>query len=152
MRGNRRRDTSLELRVRRALHARGLRYRVDFAPLTGLRSRADVVFTRARVAIYLDGCFWHGCPIHATTPASNADYWIPKLRRNRERDTAITAALEAAGWTVMRFWEHEEPALVVDRIVARVADGAPDRAQGGMGGEQSWVRGFPPTPETGPGL
>ena len=120
MRGNRRRDTALELVVRRALHARGLRYRVDYAPLPGLRSRADIVFTRVRVVIYLDGCFWHGCPQHGTTPVANADYWVPKLQRNRERDAATTQTLVDNGWTVLRFWEHEDPGAVVEQIAARV--------------------------------
>lgn len=122
MRRNRGRDTSLELRIRRALHGRGLRYRVDLAPLKGLRSRADIVFTRARVAIYLDGCFWHGCPLHGTIPKSNVAYWVPKLERNRARDREATGALEAAGWTVLRFWEHESERAVVDVIVSRVRD------------------------------
>ena len=86
MRANRRRDTSPELALRRILHARGLRYRVDFAPLpTMRRRRADIVFTRQRLAVFVDGCFWHGCPEHATFPQRNADYWLPKLARNRER-------------------------------------------------------------------
>ncbi|MDT0116592.1 very short patch repair endonuclease [Microbacterium sp. PRF11] len=121
MRSNRPRDTSLELRVRRALHAVGLRYRVDFAPLVGLRSRADIVFTRARVAVYLDGCFWHGCPLHGTTPKTNASYWVPKLERNRARDLEVTAALTEAGWTVMRFWEHEDERAVVHAVRAVVS-------------------------------
>lgn len=124
MRGNRRRDTSLELVVRRALHAAGFRYRVDYPPIAGLRSRADIVFTRLRIAVYLDGCFWHRCPQHGTTPRANADYWVPKLARNQERDAAATKVLTEAGWIVLRFWEHEEPASVVDHIAA-VATSAP---------------------------
>jgi DNA mismatch endonuclease (patch repair protein) len=120
MRGNRRRDTALEMVVRRALHAKGLRYRVDYAPLPGLRSRADIVFARARVAIYLDGCFWHGCPQHGTTPVANAEYWVPKLQRNRERDAATTQTLCDNGWIVLRFWEHEHPSAVVERITSTV--------------------------------
>lgn len=119
MRGNRRRDTKPELAVRRLIHAAGLRYRVDFAPIGG-RSRADIVFTRARVAIYIDGCFWHGCPIHATYPKRNSDYWLPKLERNVERDRETDARLELAGWTVLRFWEHESPEDVAATIAAEV--------------------------------
>jgi DNA mismatch endonuclease (patch repair protein) len=120
MRSNRGRDTSLELRVRRELHQRGLRYRVDIAPLKGLRSRADVVFTRRRIAVYLDGCFWHGCPVHGVIPTAHSDYWQPKLARNMERDRQATHALQDAGWTVLRFWEHEDTASVVEAIRAEV--------------------------------
>jgi DNA mismatch endonuclease (patch repair protein) len=115
MQGNRGRDTSPELTVRRLLHAAGLRYRVDFAPLGG-RRRADIVFTRKRIAVFIDGCFWHGCPIHATRPKANADYWGPKLDRNIERDIETTASLKSAGWTVLRFWEYETSAAVAEAI------------------------------------
>ncbi len=115
MQRNRGRDTSPELAVRRLLHAAGLRYRVDFAPLGG-RRRADIVFTRKRIAVFIDGCFWHGCPIHATRPKANADYWGPKLDRNIERDLETTASLESAGWTVLRFWEHQAPTDVAETI------------------------------------
>lgn len=119
MRANRSRDTKPELAVRRRLHAAGLRYRVDFAPLGG-RQRADIVFTRARVAIYIDGCFWHGCPLHATYPKRNSDYWLPKLRRNIERDREADARLEHAGWRVLRFWEHEPAEDVAATVVAEI--------------------------------
>ena len=115
MQRNRGRDTSPELAVRQLLHAAGLRYRVDFAPLGG-RRRADIVFTRKRIAVYIDGCFWHGCPIHATRPKANADYWGPKLDRNIERDLETTASLELAGWAVLRFWEHQASAAVAEAI------------------------------------
>lgn len=115
MQRNRGRDTSPELAVRRLLHAAGLRYRVDFAPLGG-RRRADIVFTRKRIAVFIDGCFWHGCPIHATRPKANADYWGQKLDRNIERDLETTASLQSAGWTVLRFWEHEAPTDVAETI------------------------------------
>lgn len=121
MRSNRGRDTALELRVRRELHRRGLRYRVDLAPLPGLRSRTDVVFTKRRVAVYLDGCFWHGCPAHGANPTANSDYWSPKLARNRERDLQATQALRDAGWLVLRFWEHEETSAVVETIQTAVS-------------------------------
>ncbi|MFC4138529.1 MULTISPECIES: very short patch repair endonuclease [unclassified Microbacterium] len=115
MRANRRRDTAPELRVRRRLHAEGYRYRVDYAPLGG-RRRADIVFTKAHVAVFIDGCFWHSCPEHGTAPRSNAGYWGPKLARNAERDRETDALLTAAGWCVLRFWEHENAEDVVARI------------------------------------
>ena len=116
MQGNRRRDTAPELRVRRLLHARGLRYLVDAAPLAGLRRRADLVFRGPRVAVFVDGCFWHGCPEHGMTPRTNTDFWRAKLARNRERDEQTDAVLRAAGWTVLRFWEHEEATRVADQV------------------------------------
>lgn len=118
---NRRKDTFPELEVRRRLHAAGLRYRVDFAAdQTDRRRRADIVFTRARVAVFIDGCFWHGCPEHYVEPKSNADYWRPKIARNMERDKESTERLEALGWTVLRFWEHEDPERVAALVSAAV--------------------------------
>ena len=118
---NRRRDTQPELRVRRILHAAGLRYRVDVAPLHGLRSRADIVFTKQRVAVFIDGCFWHGCPTHAVAPKANADYWGPKLARNRARDLEVSMRLTEGGWDVLRFWEHEPPEDVARVIIEKVS-------------------------------
>lgn len=121
MRANKRRDTSIELAVRRRLHASGLRYRVDHpADPTDRRRRADIVFTRARIAVFIDGCFWHGCPEHYVEPKANADYWRPKIARNRERDQESTQRLLEAGWEVMRFWEHEDPDLVAATILTAV--------------------------------
>lgn len=122
MRSNRSRDTSLELRVRRALHSTALRYRVDLAPIAGIRTRADIVFTKRRIAIYLDGCFWHGCPDHGSTPAANADYWIAKLKRNRTRDLDVTQRLQEEGWTVLRFWEHEPVDSIIKTITETLDD------------------------------
>ncbi len=119
MLGNKRRDTQVELTVRRLLHARGLRYRVDFAPVNR-RRRADVVFTRQKVAVFIDGCFWHGCPVHYIQPKTNAQYWWPKIERNIARDLETTRQLSDAGWTVLRFWEHEHPEDVADAIVELV--------------------------------
>lgn len=116
MLANKGRDTSTEMAVRRALHSRGLRYRVDYAPIPGLRRRADIVFTRTRIAVFIDGCFWHGCPTHGTTPMRNAEYWGPKLAANVTRDRDTDRRLEAGGWRVLRFWEHEAPSDVADRI------------------------------------
>jgi DNA mismatch endonuclease (patch repair protein) len=127
MLANKRRDTSTEIAVRRELHARGLRYRVDFAPLPGLRRRADVVFTRARVAVFIDGCFWHGCPIHGTAPKRNADYWGPKLAANVARDQDTDRRLADAGWRVLRFWEHEAPRAAADHIEIALRAAISDR-------------------------
>jgi DNA mismatch endonuclease (patch repair protein) len=113
MLGNRRRDTSPELAVRRGLHARGLRYRVDLPLPFDRRRRADITFTKARVVVFIDGCFWHGCPEHYVEPKAHADYWPAKITRNRERDADTTARLRAEGWTVLRFWEHQDPEVVV---------------------------------------
>ncbi|MEA2361294.1 MAG: mismatch endonuclease, patch repair protein [Thermoleophilaceae bacterium] len=119
----RRRDTALERRVRSLLHARGLRFRVDLPiRLHGMRPiRPDVVFTRQRVAVFLDGCFWHGCPQHGQRPGvSNEHYWSPKIAGNRERDARHSAALEAAGWRVLRYWEHEPAEDVAATIASAV--------------------------------
>ena len=118
MLGNKRRDTKPELAVRRILHASGLRYRVDLAPLKGYRRRADVVFTRRRIAVFIDGCFWHGCPQHYRVPGTNVDYWQPKIERNVQRDAETSLALAEAGWTVLRFWEHQAP----DEVAASVLE------------------------------
>ncbi|GAB3796023.1 very short patch repair endonuclease [Humibacter antri] len=120
MLANKRRDTAPEIAIRRLLHARGLRYRVDFAPVPGVRRRADIVFTRVRVVVFIDGCFWHGCPVHATHPKQNAEYWGPKLAKNMERDRDTDRRLEAAGWRVFRYWEHETPEAVAERVSAVV--------------------------------
>lgn len=116
MQGNRSRDTQPELAVRRILHAKGLRYRVTRRPIPGLRRTADVVFTRVKVAVFIDGCFWHGCPTHYRAPRSNSHYWEAKLERNRSRDAEISEALREAGWTELRFWSHEDPIEVAERI------------------------------------
>lgn len=116
MQGNRSRDTAPELAVRRLLHAAGLRYRVNARPEPGLRRTADIVFRRARIVVFIDGCFWHGCPDHYRQPTSNSDYWLAKISRNRERDAQTTTVLEDRGWTVLRYWSHEEPLDVSTRI------------------------------------
>lgn len=122
MRANRRRDTKAELAVRRRLHRAGARYRVDYAPdPTDRRRKADIVFTRTRIAVFIDGCFWHGCPLHFIPPKSNTDYWAPKIAGNRRRDAATRSRLESLGWTVLRFWEHEDPDDVAQSILAFVA-------------------------------
>ena len=123
MQGNRRRDTRPEMQVRRAVHALGLRYRVDARPLANLNRRADLVFIRAKVAVFVDGCYWHGCPAHGTTAKTNSAYWGPKIQRNRERDAETNRLLRAAGWVVLRVWEHEDTddvaALIMETVRAR---------------------------------
>jgi DNA mismatch endonuclease (patch repair protein) len=117
MQANRSRDTKPEMAVRRQLHKRGLRYRVGIAPIPDVRRRADIVFTRARVAIFIDGCFWHGCPEHGRKFFNhNADYWPTKIASNVARDRDTSARLREAGWTVLRFWEHEQADVVTQAI------------------------------------
>jgi DNA mismatch endonuclease (patch repair protein) len=117
MRKNGRRDSRAELALRTELHGRGLRYRVDL-PIraAGRLVRPDIVFTRARLAVFVDGCFWHCCPEHGNAPRANSAYWQPKLARNVARDRNVDAALSSAGWQVLRAWEHEPAALVADRV------------------------------------
>lgn len=125
MRGNRKRDTGPELAVRRALYARGRRYVVNRLLRVGdVRVRPDLVFVGPRVAVFIDGCFWHGCPMHGTQPRANPGYWGPKIARNRERDARNTAALESEGWAVVRAWEHENVQEVVRRVEAALASRA----------------------------
>jgi DNA mismatch endonuclease (patch repair protein) len=116
------RDTTPEMRLRRRLHALGLRYRVHRQPLPGFRRTADIVFTRTRVAVFVDGCFWHGCPEHATAPKTNADWWATKLARNVERDHETDAQLADAGWCVVRVWEHEDPEVAAARVQAALVE------------------------------
>ena len=114
------RDTLPEMMLRRKLHARGLRYTLHRRPVPYVRRTADIVFSRAQVAVFVDGCFWHGCPEHATAPKTNAEWWATKLARNVERDRETDALLAAAGWSVIRVWEHELPGEAADRIQAIV--------------------------------
>jgi DNA mismatch endonuclease (patch repair protein) len=116
MQGNRAEDTRPEVALRSAVHALGLRFRKHVAPVRGLRCRADLVFARQRVAVFVDGCFWHGCPEHGVSPRTNSSYWQAKLGGNVERDRRNDAALAEAGWTVVRVWEHEEPQAAALRI------------------------------------
>lgn len=120
MRANRKRDTQPEMAVRSAAHRLGLRYRVATRPLPDQRFTADLVFRTARVAVFIDGCFWHGCPDHGTSPRTNSSYWGPKLTRNRARDKAVMEALRAAGWVGLRIWEHEDPEVAARHIAATV--------------------------------
>lgn len=108
--------TKPEVALRRELHRRGARFFVDRAPLSGLRRRADIVFPRRKVAVYVDGCFWHSCPAHATAPKNNARWWAEKLAGNVARDRDTDARLAAAGWTVIRVWEHENTSAAADLV------------------------------------
>ena len=123
MQANRSRDTAPELALRRLLHAQGFRYRVSARPRKAVRRTADMVFRSAQVAVFVDGCFWHRCPVHSTDPKTNADYWTPKLRRNVERDRETDQLLADAGWVSVRVWEHEDPqeaaGLVASIVTAR---------------------------------
>jgi DNA mismatch endonuclease, patch repair protein len=120
MQANKGRDTRPELAVRSAVHALGLRYRVSTRPIPTLRRTADLVFTRAKVAVFVDGCFWHGCAEHHSVAKTNAGYWADKVRNNKRRDVETDAALTVAGWLAVRAWEHEPPTAVAERIQAAV--------------------------------
>lgn len=120
MQGNRSRDTKPELALRSEVHALGLRYRISVRPLVGVSFTADLVFRPARVAVFMDGCFWHGCPVHRRQLTTNAEYWIAKIKHNQQRDARVTELLVAAGWLSVRIWEHEsmhEAALLISAIV-----------------------------------
>jgi DNA mismatch endonuclease (patch repair protein) len=133
MRANRRTDTKPELALRRALHAAGYRYRKDYRLDLdgGARVRPDIAFTARRVAVFVDGCFWHCCPEHGSKPAVNVGYWDPKLRRNVERDRAADTALAAAGWEVVRVWEHQPLEAAVAAVIAALAISRPGEADPG---------------------
>jgi DNA mismatch endonuclease, patch repair protein len=120
MQRQRRRDTAPELELRRILHRRGFRYRVDKPALPGSRRRHDLVFPRARVAVEVRGCFWHSCPEHATLPKANAVWWAAKLAVNAQRDRDTAQRLEEVGWLLLVVWEHEDPAAAADRVAEAV--------------------------------
>ncbi|MEU7926371.1 very short patch repair endonuclease [Micromonospora sp. NPDC049107] len=121
MQRQRTRDTQPELAIRRLLHAAGLRYRVDVAPTQSLRRRADIVFGPARVAVFVDGCFWHGCPQHGSRKTkANTTYWSEKVARNQTRDVSTDRVLTNNGWHVIRIWEHEDPQEAAERIAGSV--------------------------------
>lgn len=121
MQSNRGRDTRPELAVRRLLYASGLRYRVNFQTPAVPRRTIDIAFTAVKVACFLDGCFWHGCPDHFQMPKTNTAFWDAKIRRNRDRDSETDALLAAAGWVTLRFWEHQDPESVASSIRDTVA-------------------------------
>lgn len=146
-----RRDTAPEMALRRELHRRGLRYRVD-APLPGIpRRRADILFTRAKVAVFVDGCFWHGCPQHGTQPKNNGSWWQSKLAGNQARDADTNARLQAIGWTVLRFWEHEDFLEAADAVEEVARAPAPVRKSQESSDRRYGVHGVHPsagTPQT----
>lgn len=117
-----RRDTGPEMQLRRILHRKGLRYRVDL-PLEGMpRRRADVTFVRDRVVVFVDGCFWHRCPVHATDPANNGKWWERKLLGNVARDRETDARLRKAGWVVLRFWEHQDMEEAAEQVARALTE------------------------------
>jgi DNA mismatch endonuclease (patch repair protein) len=122
MQSNRSRDTRPEVALRSGLHAAGLRFRKHYRPVKGSRCEVDVAFTRWRVAVLLDGCFWHGCPQHATRPATNEEWWASKLDANVARDRRTDEMLAEAGWTVLRFWEHQPTGEVVTKVSEVISD------------------------------
>jgi DNA mismatch endonuclease (patch repair protein) len=136
MRANRRTNTKPELALRRALHRLGYRYRKDHRLdlAGGARVRPDIAFTARKVAVFVDGCFWHSCPEHGSRPAVNVWYWDPKLRRNAERDLAANAALAAAGWAVVRIWEHEPVEAAVASVIEALST-APGRPRSRINGQ-----------------
>lgn len=117
-RRSKRRDTAPELALRSELFKRGLRYYVNRRPIRELRRTADIVYPRMKVAVFVDGCFWHGCPEHSKTPSTNTWYWPDKIAGNVRRDQDTTAQLQKAGWTVIRVWEHEAPEGAAARVMA----------------------------------
>jgi DNA mismatch endonuclease (patch repair protein) len=119
MKSQRQRDTAAETALRSLLHRRGLRFRVHYA-LPSLRRQADIAFPRLRIAVFVDGCFWHGCPEHGTWPKENADWWRAKIEGNRRRDADTDERLAAAGWLSVRVWAHEKPAHAAERVVGIV--------------------------------
>lgn len=122
MQAQRRHDTAVERLLRSALHRRGLRFRVHVRPVAQLRREADLVFPRARVAVFVDGCFWHGCPEHATWPKRNAEWWRDKIEGNRARDAETDQRLKEEGWLPVRVWEHEDPEDAATRVEQTVRE------------------------------
>jgi DNA mismatch endonuclease, patch repair protein len=123
MRSTKRTDTSPELALRSALHRAGARFRKDYPVRTEERLvRPDIVFPARRLAVFVDGCFWHRCPEHGTDPRANADFWRAKLDRNVHRDEQTNAALQAAGWRVVRCWEHEPPEEAAERVLRALSE------------------------------
>lgn len=125
MSANRGRDTSPEVALRSALHRRGLRFFKHQRPLPGVRCEVDVMFPSARVAVFIDGCFWHGCPDHATRPVTNAEWWNAKLDANLSRDQRNRALLRANGWHVVRIWEHEPLETAVSTVLRALQSDRP---------------------------
>lgn len=123
-------ESELERRLRSALHQRGLRFRKNALVMNGVRVRPDIVFTRARVAVFVDGCFWHRCPVHGSEPRANREWWARKFEENVERDRVHDAVLKDAGWLVLRVWEHEALSDMVGRVVSVLACRVPSDVDG----------------------
>jgi DNA mismatch endonuclease (patch repair protein) len=115
-----RREPKAETQLRSLLHSSGLRFRKNLRPTPDLSCTADIVFPKARVSVFVDGCFWHGCPLHFKVPSSHSQWWAEKVADNRARDKRQTQALDARGWLVIRVWEHEDLAAAADQIRALV--------------------------------
>ena len=130
MLANRGRDTAPELRIRSLVHRSGLRFRVDTRPLPHLRRTADLVFRPVEIAVFVDGCYWHGCPEHFVQPKTNSEFWKEKIGRNVERDRDTDSTLRDAGWTAIRIWEHEEPEAAAAEIVELVRRKRAERHSG----------------------
>lgn len=133
MSAQRSKNTGIEMALRRALHASGLRFRVHRRPVKGVRREADIVFGSGRVAVFVDGCYWHGCPEHATWPRRNADFWRTKIEGNRARDLDTDARLADSGWLAVRVWEHENAAEAAVRVAAVVRARRQDLGKGRAG-------------------
>ncbi|MEX2457764.1 MAG: very short patch repair endonuclease [Actinomycetota bacterium] len=136
MRATKQRDTAPELALRSELHRSGLRYVVD-RRLDGIRGRADIVFVRPRVVVYVDGCYWHGCPRHATAPKANKLWWARKLASNRRRDAATDTLLRRTGWTILRFWEHEVPSEAAAHVLRLIDQASRNGVKGASGLDQT---------------
>jgi DNA mismatch endonuclease (patch repair protein) len=121
MQSVRRRDTEAELALRSALHRMGFRFRIDVAPVAGLRRRADIVFSGVHLAVFVDGCFWHACPKHGSWPKANSAWWKAKIENNAARDRDTDRSLRRLGWRVRRVWAHEEPVTAARRIGSALA-------------------------------
>jgi DNA mismatch endonuclease, patch repair protein len=132
MRACRGRDTAPERDLRSALHRMGLRFRVHRRPEPAINCRADILFSGAKLAVFVDGCFWHGCPQHRTTPRANRRFWLEKIAANRRRDARSARRIRSAGWTVIRVWEHETSQRAGRRIAERLAS-CYDRTSGARG-------------------
>jgi len=129
MQGNRNKDTRPELRLRSLVHKRGLRYRVAARPLPELRRTADLVFSKPKVAVFVDGCFWHGCPEHLRESHKNAQFWRGKIEGNQARDAETDHLLREAGWSVVRVWEHEDPDAAAARVTSVVRGASTDHRE-----------------------
>lgn len=118
MQSQRQHDTKPELLIRSELHRRGKRFRVNRPPIPEMRRRADILFPRQRVAVFVDGCFWHGCPQHGTWPKANAAWWKKKIETNIARDRDTDQLLATKGWIAVRIWEHDDIRESAERIIS----------------------------------